>query len=279
MLQHQMETCTNSTLTAFILLCQEDNFAKTLLYVNVPKYYIWCHSAKNFSRRIQGTPVDGYPGIKVSDALGRVYTVRPNNFECFCLRLLLHHVHGPTSFQELRSVNGRVCQTFREACNMRSLLEDYSHWDDTLIEAAAIDSPIKLRYLFTIIITACGLSNPKKLWETHKDSLSEDFLRQVQQENPFIEVCYTDAIYNRTLVMLEELVLSFSRKTLSDFGIPTPTHESCATNRELLRETNYCIAQLNSFVAEYEPLLIHDQAVPYDRIMQRIMSQSEGVIS
>ena len=79
------------------------------------------------------------------------------------------------------------------------------------------------------MITTCGLSNPRtRTWETHKDILSEDFLRQVQQENPSIEVCYKVAIYNRTLVMLEELVLS-----LRDFRIPSPVYEGSATNREL----------------------------------------------
>ena len=84
-LHHKIESHTNSTLTAFIQLCQEDEFAKTLLYVNVPKYYTLCPSTKKYSRRAQGTPVEGFSGIKASIALGRVYTVHPNNFERFCL--------------------------------------------------------------------------------------------------------------------------------------------------------------------------------------------------
>ena len=103
-----------------------------ILYVNVPKYYTWCPNTKKYSQRSQGTPVEGVPGIKASDALGRVYTVHPNNFECFCLRLLLHSVDGPTSFHDLRTVIGHICETFREACNKRDLLEDDNHWNATL---------------------------------------------------------------------------------------------------------------------------------------------------
>ena len=187
-LHHQIESHTNSTLTAFFQLCQEGKFAKTLLYVNVPKYYTWCPSTKKYSWRAEGTTVEGFPGIKASDALGRVYTVHPNNFECFCLRLLLHHVDGPTTFHDLRTVNGHICETFREACNERDLLEDDNHWNATLTEAAATYSPNKLRYLFAIMMCSCGLSNPKQLWETHKDSLSEDILHHVQQENQTVEV-------------------------------------------------------------------------------------------
>ncbi|KAI6655400.1 hypothetical protein LOD99_2235 [Oopsacas minuta] len=116
-LQRQLEAQANSTLTVFFQLCREEDFAKTLLYVNVPKYYTWCHSTKRFTRRTQGADVEGFPGIKASDALGRVYTIHPNNFECFCLRMLLDHVHGPTTFDDLRTVDGHICQTYREACN------------------------------------------------------------------------------------------------------------------------------------------------------------------
>ncbi|GBP79736.1 hypothetical protein EVAR_49435_1 [Eumeta japonica] len=38
-------------------------------------------------RRKRGKPVDGWPGIRKEHALGRVYTVHPNNTECYHLRL------------------------------------------------------------------------------------------------------------------------------------------------------------------------------------------------
>ena len=50
-------------------------------------------------------------------------------------------MNGPTSFHDLRTVNGHICETFREACNKRDLLEDDNHWNATLTEAAATDSP------------------------------------------------------------------------------------------------------------------------------------------
>ncbi|VDO47789.1 unnamed protein product [Onchocerca flexuosa] len=47
------------TLTAFFALCQNDPFAKTLLYLEVPTYYTWNASRKSFERRKRGKPVDG----------------------------------------------------------------------------------------------------------------------------------------------------------------------------------------------------------------------------
>lgn len=101
----------------------------------MPQYFTWNPTEKIFQRRKQGKPVQGHPNVFSTDALGRVYTVHPNNPECFYLRLLLVNVRGPTSFENLRTVNGELCATYREACQRLNLLEDDSHWDDTLADA------------------------------------------------------------------------------------------------------------------------------------------------
>ncbi|GBP91417.1 hypothetical protein EVAR_64898_1 [Eumeta japonica] len=50
-----------TTLTAFFELCSMDDFAKTLLYPEVPKYYTWNTSQKKFMRRKNGAIVSEYP--------------------------------------------------------------------------------------------------------------------------------------------------------------------------------------------------------------------------
>lgn len=106
----------NTTLTAFFQLCQTDPFARKLLYVDVPIYYTWDKTRKIFQRRKQGMPEEGHPEIMKTNAIGRVFTVHPNNAECFYLRMLLHEIRGPTSFTDLRTIHGYLCQTYREAC-------------------------------------------------------------------------------------------------------------------------------------------------------------------
>jgi len=59
-----------TTLTAFFKVCQIDNFAKTLLYTDIPKYYTWDSNLKRFTRRKQGMPVDGFLGIHSTNTLG-----------------------------------------------------------------------------------------------------------------------------------------------------------------------------------------------------------------
>lgn len=93
--QQRVQTPPATTLTAFFNLCQNDDFARELLYSEIPRYYTWNASSKTFQRRKQGEQVDGHPGVRSTDTLGRIYTVHPNNAECFYLRLLLvvgqHH--------------------------------------------------------------------------------------------------------------------------------------------------------------------------------------------
>ncbi|VDN00552.1 unnamed protein product, partial [Onchocerca ochengi] len=64
-----------TTLTTFSTLCQNDSFAKTLLYSEVPTYYTWNASRKSFERRKRGKPVAGQPGIFKETMIGRLYTV------------------------------------------------------------------------------------------------------------------------------------------------------------------------------------------------------------
>ena len=50
--------------------------------------------------------------------------VGPTAREKFHLRMLLMVVKGPRSFDDLKTVDGHICDTFHEACLKRGLLED-----------------------------------------------------------------------------------------------------------------------------------------------------------
>ncbi|CAF4918926.1 unnamed protein product [Pieris macdunnoughi] len=118
-----------TTLLAFFELCNEDEFAKTLLYHEIPQYFTWANN--KFTRRKRGENVVGHPGIKKDAALGRVYGVHPSQSECFYLRMLLHHVRGPTSFPHWKTVDGVLKETYQAACRARGLLENDDHWENT----------------------------------------------------------------------------------------------------------------------------------------------------
>ena len=102
-----------TTLMAFFKLCRTDAFARTLLYNQVPSYYTW---TKTWNRRKRRVAVDGHPGVFKDPALTRVYTVHPTQEECYYMRMLLHEVCDPVSFEAVRTVAGRLAATYRDAC-------------------------------------------------------------------------------------------------------------------------------------------------------------------
>lgn len=265
----------NTTLTAFFKLCASDVFATTLLYAEVPKYFTWNASKKEFQRRKQGNRVEGYSNLFSSDALGRVYTVHPNNAECYYLRLLLVNVRGPKSFQSLRTVDGVVCATYREACQKLNLLESDTHWDQTLADVAVSAHPHQIRVLFAIILSTCFPSNPPELWIKYQDYLSEDILYRVRQIRANLDMEYTPEIYNEALIQIEDLCLAIANKALIQLGMPSPNRSmNDVRDLEFRREQQYDRNDLNAFVQANLTKLNAEQKTAYDKIMQVV---SNGV--
>ncbi|XP_054290927.1 uncharacterized protein LOC129005912 [Macrosteles quadrilineatus] len=270
----------NTTLTAFFELCRADEFAKTLLYHEVPHYYTWNPRTKKFCKRKRGVHHPEVDGIYSTGTLGRVYTVHPSNSECYYLRMLLHVVKGPTSFQDLKIVEGQVCQTFREACSKLGLLECDLYWNNTLAEASETRHPHQIRTLFAIILTTCAPSNPHDLWERHKESMSEDILLRVRRDNPDQEVQYTENIFNEALISLEDMCISINNKILNELGLLSPerNNRNDVIDKELLRETQYDLAALKVYVEIHKHKLTDDQQLAYDTVMQHIRVGNGGLL-
>lgn len=124
----------------------------------------------------------------LTDALGRIYTVHPKQDECFYLRLLLVNIRGPTSFEHLRTVDGVLCATFREASQRMNLLENDNHWDATLADATVSAPATQIRTLFAIIISTCFPSNALKLWDKYEDNMADDILHRVRTTTSNLEL-------------------------------------------------------------------------------------------
>ncbi|UYV63109.1 hypothetical protein LAZ67_2003163 [Cordylochernes scorpioides] len=229
-LAHRMRNPPRTTLTAFFSLCQTDSFARTLLYPDVPQYYTWNSSAHEWRRRVQGKLVEGQPGVKRSDTIGRVYAVHVSNFECFCLRMLLHNIKGPTSFAYLKIVNGSHYETFRETCAALGLLENDNHWVVTMDEAVLCQAPTRLL-----------------------DS----------------SIRYNDLIYNETLCNIEDRVVSICGKKLQELGLGAP-RRNVVTNSDILRELAYDTAELEDNVASMLPKLLTEQIRVFDAVLSKI---------
>lgn len=266
-----------TTLTSFFDMCRNDEFAKMLLYSEVPRYFTWNESAKVFQRRKQGQPVRGHPNVFSTEALGRVYTVHPNHYECFYLRLLLINVRGPTSFEDLRTVDGELCATYRQACQRLNLLEDDMHWEATLADSVISSSPHQIRTLFAIIISTCSPSNPFEIWHKFRDDMTEDILLRVRRSvsNPELEI--TPEMHNEALILIEDMCIMIANKILVQLGMIAPNravHD--VINQEMHREQQYDRNQLRTFVQLKVPQLNSQQKYAYDKIMEGVNNEGGG---
>ncbi|XP_052740613.1 uncharacterized protein LOC128198563 [Bicyclus anynana] len=267
-----------TTLTAFFKLCETDTFARNLLYSEVPQYYTWNVSSKKFQRRKQGTAVDGHSGIFKTDAIGRMYTVHPNNAECFYLRLLLVNVNGPKSFQELRTVDGHLCQTYREACQLLHLLEDDAHWDSTLNDASTSAHPQQIRMLFAIILSTCMPSNPLELWNKYKNYMAEDILIRMRHHARNPDLLITLEMCNEALIIIEDICLTIANKALVQLGMTAPNRPMHDLfDRELQREQEFNCNDLRLFVQSNITKLNIQQKHVYDTIMQAVSNNAGGL--
>jgi len=115
--QEALNSVNDTTLTAWLKTNSDDPDARNVHYHQFPEKYVWEQKSHSWRARKRG------------NTIGRVYRANPIEGERFYLRLLLHHVTGCTSFQDVRTLSdGTICPTFKEAAIQRGLLLDDSEW-------------------------------------------------------------------------------------------------------------------------------------------------------
>ncbi|XP_010495644.1 PREDICTED: uncharacterized protein LOC104772765 [Camelina sativa] len=102
-----------SQFIALFELNKPDEEARKLLYEEIPSKFIWDGKEKYFFRRKTRT-----------FAIGRINYVPLTIDDAYHLRILLNSIRGPTSFDHIKTVNGVVHKTYREACYALGLLDD-----------------------------------------------------------------------------------------------------------------------------------------------------------
>nr|XP_027122232.1 uncharacterized protein LOC113739192 [Coffea arabica] len=155
-------------LTQFFRMNKTNPRAQNLkcLYRNFPEHFVWSDKYKEWTER------------KRRKVIGRMVTVSPKEGERYYLRLLLTHIAGPTSFEDLLTVNAQKLGSFREAALALGLLQSDAYIEETLQEAMAFQMPSSLRLLFATLLVYCSPTNPKSLWEKFEHDLSADYHHQ-----------------------------------------------------------------------------------------------------
>ncbi|XP_074337325.1 uncharacterized protein LOC141674518 [Apium graveolens] len=215
------------------------------------KYYLKGHdTATMMIRRKNGLPLNSEKGKTIDEVrnfldgryvceseaawelLGYDIHYRYSSVE----RLPIHVEGDATYFRDLRTINGRTYNTYKESCEVLGLLKDDNQWHSALRE------PFKLRSMFVHILTNCPVADPLKLWTNNGNFLSDDILYNKRKKYGNVELKLSDAdLENYTLAEVEKL-LNGVGKSLKDFpNMPYPgdIYMHSTTNWLIEEETGY----------------------------------------
>jgi len=131
-----------------------DERARGILYNDFPEWYNWQPRDKKWQRRKHE-----YKG-----QVGRIISAHSAEGERYYLRVLLNYVSGATSYDDLRTVHGVILPTFREAAEIRGLIEADDSLDECIAEATLYQMPSSLRRLFATILVFCEPSDVHGFW-------------------------------------------------------------------------------------------------------------------
>jgi len=141
---------------------------------------------------------------KTGFAIGHMYYAHPTSGERYYLRMLLNCVKGATSYEHLRTMDGRVHDTFKDACIVMGLLVDDNEWDQALEEAGVWASGRQLRDMFASMLMFCEVMNPRQLWDAHWEFLSDDIeaMTHCERADPTVTLP-EDALKDRALYEID----------------------------------------------------------------------------
>nr|KAJ0210655.1 hypothetical protein LSAT_V11C400224380 [Lactuca sativa] len=101
--------------------------------------------------------------------------------EAYFLRILLNKVKGPTSFDEIFTINGQTHSSFRDACYALGLLDDDKEYIDAIKEASHYGSGFYLRFLFATLLMCNSISKPEVVWENTWECLADGIVGLVSK--------------------------------------------------------------------------------------------------
>ncbi|XP_076881582.1 uncharacterized protein LOC143529741 [Bidens hawaiensis] len=191
---------------------------KRLSYAEFPTQFVWKKtSPPKWVERQSGF------------AIGRIHAVPASFDEAYYLRILLNKVKGPKCFEDIRTVDGFVCDSFRDACYRRGLLDDDKEYIEAIEEAGHTANGYYLRNLFATMLITSSLSRPDYVWDNtwffffSGLSLSDEQLK------------------NLALLQIEEFLVSNNSSLCRFSHIPFPDQESVSTsmNPLIMEELSY----------------------------------------
>lgn len=238
------ELLKETTLTAWLKLNRYDENARLLKYTEIPTYYTYEKKNRKWKRR----------KYESNSVIARVYSASPKDNQRFYLRILLLHVTGCKSFEDIRTVNGIIYRTYQEAAVAMNLVEDDKEFIVCMKEASDVMPPNQIRKVFAYILCYNSVNNSYELWELFKDKMSEDYIHKGFDSK---------SSENKALLDIEQILI-INNYTLQLFNLPE-TYEN-----EELEEEEYDTEEEKMYFNEHIDTLNEKQKHIFNEITQII---------
>ena len=201
----------DTMLTAWFKLNQLDQNANQYLYAEISNSYVFNKLKKEWTVRKKG------------DVISRLYNIHPKNRELFHLRILLMHIRGATSFEDLRTVvdlksnKAVVWNTFTQTAIALNLIDNDQQWFECINEAILTELPNRLRFLFVMICIHCTpvLPDALAIWKKFKVDFGRDYL---DLSNDSEETAIQKALQHI------KYMLNQNGQDTINFGLPEPDY-------------------------------------------------------
>lgn len=239
------------------------------LYLHFPETHVWVPSQRRWKLRERGT------------ALGRVQQSTPQQGERWYVRRLLMAIRGPTSFNDLRTVDGVEYPTFQEACQVLGLVEDDSEWRQCFTESRTFRTGEALRGLFTIALEYGPPVDSLALWNEFREWICDDLPRRIEVWRAqglllAISVDTPDLHYDLGLYEIRQRLKEFG-KDLSHFQLPEPQQawDQHIGNPLIQQQRNYDTGHEQQMINQLQQRLNQNQRSAYDAIIHSLETTSE----
>ncbi|XP_016199851.1 uncharacterized protein LOC107640862 [Arachis ipaensis] len=223
------------------------NEACSLTYAEFPSKFVW-----------KPAPRKWYPR-KSHSVIRRIFFVPPGSGEIYYLRLLLNFVRGPTSYEEIRTIDGVLYSTFRDACYAQGLLDDDKEYIDAIEEASHWGSGEYLRKLFATLLFSNSMNRPEHVWERTWRILSDDvlFRQRALLDNQDLHMTNQE-LRELTLIDIENILRGYNKSLRDVPSMPFPDMDICeqqlmntGVNRLICDEFRYDRRKLTIEHADY----------------------------
>jgi hypothetical protein len=246
-----------SMLTAYFERNNNCEEARGILYRDFPEKYTWNTRYKLWQPRKQKTIYQ----------IGRLVAAHPAEGERYYLRVLLNHVPGATSYEELRTVDGQVMPSFRDAAEKRGLIEADNTIDECMTEAELFRMPSSLRRLFATILVFCEPSDIRSLWNNHLEAMSEDYSRHCKCKHTVQQM-----VLRNIRDMLQSMGKDIKSFPLPEIDIQHDTSDNVP--REIIEESSVKVDPEDATLHEY---LNNEQKIAYEKILSAAISNKGGL--